>query len=388
MSCALTQGYTIGCKEGIGGISDIFLSSSATATMSSGSVITLSTTEWVKIETVRNTGSFSESIIKDKATGTVAIEATLTFTVNNLNVDTRQLALQLKKNLFKVIVRDRNGDSNLLGIYNGMRLVDQTSGPGTSATDRSGHSFTLKGMEREFAPIVPANLVRIIDGTQPLPTLINVDYVATWGYFGTSTTPYWYVQLMYTVVNSTNNADIIYVNGSDSGRDVVTQLYILDAYSNDSTSPASISVYSVDAMQEGTRTNFTITVPDALTYVPDYNAHVMNYRSVAQTVTIYAAGTMVYTGLVPARGITHFNFPAGDFTGSIKLTLSTEYPVPRGGWAGGSTPLDTLVWSGLNAAYDAGTTVQSSGFIDPTDPHSVIWSNIDLEPDKGLKFTF
>ena len=162
MACALTQGYTLDCKDSIGGLTTVYFApweDLATVTQASGVVtaITMDATKvFYKYELVKESSNFAEAVNTNVQNGTVFYTQTLEVILNKLQVNTRNEILLLAKNRLAVIAVDNQGDKWFLGVSYGLDLTGGGSATGTAFGDRSGYTLTFTGNEKELAPKVTA----------------------------------------------------------------------------------------------------------------------------------------------------------------------------------------------------------------------------------------
>ena len=164
MACALTQGYTLDCKDSIGGLTTVYFApweDLATVTQASGVVTTLTmdaTKVFYKYDLVKESSNFAEAVNTNVQNGTVFYTQTLEVILNKLQVNTRNEILLLAKNRLAVIAVDNQGDKWFLGVSYGLDLTGGGSATGTAFGDRSGYTLTFTGNEKELAPKVTATI--------------------------------------------------------------------------------------------------------------------------------------------------------------------------------------------------------------------------------------
>lgn len=165
MPCALTQGYTLDCKDSIGGVKNVWFigwNDVSSVTVASGVVTTITKAAgkvFYKYQLVRNTASFTENIAGSIENGTVVYNQELTIVINKLNVSVRNEILLLAQNNMMAVVEDQNGKYWLAGRYNGIDLLSGSSSTGTAQADRSGYTLTFSGGEKELAPEVSSGII-------------------------------------------------------------------------------------------------------------------------------------------------------------------------------------------------------------------------------------
>jgi hypothetical protein len=162
MACALTQGYTLDCKDSVGGLTAVYFApweDLNVVTQASGVVTALTMDtgkKFYKYELVKESSNFAEAVNTNVQNGTVFYTQTLEVILNKLQVNTRNEILLLAKNRLAVIATDNNGDNWFLGIAYGLDLTGGGSATGTAFGDRSGYTLTFTGNEKELAPKVTA----------------------------------------------------------------------------------------------------------------------------------------------------------------------------------------------------------------------------------------
>ena len=159
MPCALTQSYTLDCRDSVGGIKEVWfaaLDDIATWTGSNGAftAITMDAGKYFwKYELVKESSNFAEAVNTNVQNGTVFYGQTLEIILNKLQVNTRNEILLLAKNRLVALVQDNNNKTWVLGIDNGLDLTGGGSGSGTAFGDRNGYTLTFTGNEKELAAL-------------------------------------------------------------------------------------------------------------------------------------------------------------------------------------------------------------------------------------------
>lgn len=165
MPCALTQGYTLDCKDSLGGIKAAWFIAhqDVTAVTEASGVVTAITKAagkvFYKYQLVRNTSSLTENVTASVENGTVFYAQELSIILNKMQANTRNEILLLAKNNLMVVVEDANGKYWLLGKTNGVDLTGGNSGTGTAQGDRNGYTLTFSGGEKDLAPEVASGVI-------------------------------------------------------------------------------------------------------------------------------------------------------------------------------------------------------------------------------------
>ncbi len=154
MSCSLTTGYALGCRDSIGGIKTIYVqafnSTGSVNTNGSGTVTGFtgySASGFFEYDLTKATSSMTETLNASVENGTLFYTPEVTFTINKLQVAVRNALRLLAQNRLIVIVQDNNSRYWLIGADNGLEASAGTAGTGTAFGDRSGYEMTLSGME-------------------------------------------------------------------------------------------------------------------------------------------------------------------------------------------------------------------------------------------------
>jgi len=175
MACALTTGFTLDCREGIGGLKEVYIIEKAnvtTVTESSGMVtaITKATGKrfW-KYQLVRETANAVETITGNEQNGTIYYDQTVNIVLNKRQASVRNEIMLLAKN-FLMIVGVENQESSsgvnrafLYGRTQGLQLLSGTAETGTAWGDRNGYTLPFNGKEAEMAPEVDAATVATLE---------------------------------------------------------------------------------------------------------------------------------------------------------------------------------------------------------------------------------
>ena len=174
-TCDITSGFTLGCRDNTGGISNLYILSGSidsVVDVSEGLISTISGSgEFYKFELFRQTSDFSEGITSTPENGTVFYEQTLNAVFFKLQSSTRNQVKVLAQNPnLKVIVETNNGSVDgvgrywLLGEDRGMQLLSGTGATGTAFGDLNGYSLTFTGQEPNPASEISGSLAGALSG--------------------------------------------------------------------------------------------------------------------------------------------------------------------------------------------------------------------------------
>ncbi len=165
MACALTQGYTLDCKDSLGGLKSVYFIESgniASYTEAAGVItgITLDAGKFFfKYDLVKETSSFTETVTASVQNGTIFYAQELSLVLNKLQANTRNEILLLAQNTLVAIAEDKNGKYWLLGKSNGLDITGGTAASGVATGDRNGYQLTFSGQEAALAPEVDSDII-------------------------------------------------------------------------------------------------------------------------------------------------------------------------------------------------------------------------------------
>lgn len=153
MACLLTSGYTLGCRDNIGGIQEVFIgewNDTMTYTLGVDSIIGTFSGATVSFYTFQQeieTASFTENGVFSIENGTSFYEDTLTITLHKLEASLRNKILILGQGKWRVIIKDQRGKYWLMGYQNPVRVSASTPGVGKAYGDLNGAVITFMGKE-------------------------------------------------------------------------------------------------------------------------------------------------------------------------------------------------------------------------------------------------
>jgi hypothetical protein len=154
MSCALTAGYSLACKDSVGGLKEVYLENFGDITYGaeSSGVISTVTGSFYKYELPMNTAQFTETVTSSVENGTTFYQTELSIVLPKLTASLRNQLKLLAQAKLAVIAVDRNGEKWIMGLENGVYLTTGTSATGTAMGDLNGMTLTFTSMEK--SPVV------------------------------------------------------------------------------------------------------------------------------------------------------------------------------------------------------------------------------------------
>ena len=158
MSCNITSGISLSCKDSQGGIDYLYIADLPTydtiTTDVDGVVTSLDasgvpvTISFFKYEVPKQSSSFTETINADNVAQTVFYTQDALMVFTKLESAKRdQIKLLAQNPQLLVVVKDGNGKFWSVGITRGAELSAGSMSTGTSYSDRNGGEITLTGLE-------------------------------------------------------------------------------------------------------------------------------------------------------------------------------------------------------------------------------------------------
>lgn len=165
MACAIVSGYSLDCKDTVGGIKNIYITELSNVTAvtenASGFVTGITKTgKFYKYELMpRGANNFTQNIQADAAAGTVAYEQTVTVNFVKLKYETQVKLENLIKNRTAVIVETKDGSYFLFGKLNGMEVTGGSGNSGQAMNEFQGYNLVFTGMEKSLANEVSSSII-------------------------------------------------------------------------------------------------------------------------------------------------------------------------------------------------------------------------------------
>lgn len=165
MPCAITGGYTIDCRESVGGIQTLWVlekSNITSYTDASGSLTAITMPSGVtffKIEVPRGTAFASNSITASQENGTVFYTQKIDFPINSRSATVRNLISVLAKNKCVFIALEGDGVYRGYGFKFGLFMDSAEAGSGTSLGDRNGYMCSFSSNETEDFIVCPSGVI-------------------------------------------------------------------------------------------------------------------------------------------------------------------------------------------------------------------------------------
>jgi hypothetical protein len=166
MPCAISSGYTIDCRESVGGVQTIWViekskiaSYGATDGTLTGITMSPSGQTFYKIEVPRATAFATNTITASAENGTFFYTHVVSFPINSRSATVRNLINVLAKNKCVFVTLEGDGVYRAYGLNFGLFMESAESGSGTALADRNGYMATFSSQETEDFIVCPSNII-------------------------------------------------------------------------------------------------------------------------------------------------------------------------------------------------------------------------------------
>jgi len=163
MSCSLTSGFVLDCKDSVGGVKAIHLINFAATgfTVSGGEVTatTIASGSVYTYEMPKGVGSMTTTTNVSQENGTVFNQTDVIARLRKLATTKRNELKLLSQNRVFCIVEDNNSTYWLVGREYGCDITAMSAETGTAMGDNYGYNFTLSAIESESPYKLQASVV-------------------------------------------------------------------------------------------------------------------------------------------------------------------------------------------------------------------------------------
>lgn len=165
MACALTQGYTLGCRDSAGGIVAVWLiefDNVSGITKSAGNATAIAKANngrFYKYNLERATGEWSETYNDSRENGTSFHAQSLDIVLNKMQATWSQEIKLLAQNRLIAVVQDRAGTYWLLGEESGLMREGGKAGSGKAGGDRNGYELKFTSENVDPAITVASGII-------------------------------------------------------------------------------------------------------------------------------------------------------------------------------------------------------------------------------------
>lgn len=169
MPCALTQGYSLECRDNAGGTVSVYLIESANVTgvtSAAGIVSAIAKTgnkRFWKYNQIRGNAESKEDIESNEGNGVVVYNQTINLVMTKMQAALRNEIILLAQNYLIAVVQDRNGKYWLYGYPDGLVLTSGSAGTGKAGTDLNGYTLNFTSQQAALALEVNASVIATLE---------------------------------------------------------------------------------------------------------------------------------------------------------------------------------------------------------------------------------
>ena len=170
MSCNLTDGILLGCRDNVGGLKTMWITDFCNLsgiTSSTASTITniAGTGEFYCFQLIRTSSQHTETVNASLENGTIFYQGETVTYFSKLEQAKRNILKTLgQQQKLAIVVEDNNGDYFLLGQTYGCYVTAGTSVTGQALGDQNGYNITFGYMEPEPMNQLSGPLSTIVTG--------------------------------------------------------------------------------------------------------------------------------------------------------------------------------------------------------------------------------
>jgi hypothetical protein len=157
VSCNLSAGRAVNCKDVVGGIQKVFFvdfGGLGDVTYTADEITDASGTFSAYEYDLKGGSSLEQTITSSRETGTTFFEQVLTLNLTKLSKEDNVQIKLLAYGRPQVAVVDNNGNAFMMGVEFGAEVTGGTVATGTAMGDLSGYTLTLTAQEK-----LPANFI-------------------------------------------------------------------------------------------------------------------------------------------------------------------------------------------------------------------------------------
>jgi len=176
MSCLVTKGRLLPCKEFIGGLYKVWFANygTFTPTVDANNVVTSLSGVTIYEYELKGTSKLEQTMTSSRENGTTFVTQTLTLDLTggdyNFNNEVKLMAYGHPY----VIVQDNYGSAWFAGRLRGMDVTAALQTTGGAISDKYGYTITLVGTENEYANFLSGSTITNAFGSMTIqPTIVK-----------------------------------------------------------------------------------------------------------------------------------------------------------------------------------------------------------------------
>lgn len=169
MACALTSGYTVDCRDGIGGVQEVYFiekNNVDSMTETAGVITAIAKAtgkQFRKYQQIKESSYGKDTPEGNSENGTMLYNHEVGIAMNRMATATRNEIILIAKNYLITVVKDNNGKFWMYGREYGLEVTGGEGGTGKAMSDRNGYTLVLTGKEREPAIEVEAAIAAALE---------------------------------------------------------------------------------------------------------------------------------------------------------------------------------------------------------------------------------
>ncbi len=170
MACALYAGYTIDCRDAVGGLDAVyFIDFAGVSTMTDASGVITAITKttgkrfWKFDVPTKSTANATSNPVGSTENGTLFFEQFIDLPINKRDATTRNIVTVLAKNKVIAVTKDKDGTYRMYFKVNGGYLGQSTGQTGAAAGDANGYILKIEGQEKDDFFVVEASVAAALE---------------------------------------------------------------------------------------------------------------------------------------------------------------------------------------------------------------------------------
>lgn len=175
MSCNVSSGIALGCRDVVGGVQNIWITDQTnllSITKSTGDTITQisGTGSYYEFQLIRTSSQFTETINASLENGTVFYTQELVTYFAKLEQSKRNIVKTLAQSTqLSIVMEDNNGRYWLLGEIYGCYISAGSGLTGKSLGDQNGYNLTFQALEQNPMCELSGPLTSVVAGITVVP---------------------------------------------------------------------------------------------------------------------------------------------------------------------------------------------------------------------------
>lgn len=163
MSCLITKGRKIPCKDKVGGLYKVWFANFGTLTgltySTTDDSVSGSTDASLYEYELKGTSTLVQSMTSSRENGTTFVTQTLTLSLVGLTAQDNHEIMLLAYGRPHIFVQDNNGSTWLVGKVHGAELTTGDANTGAAMGDAYSYALTFIGTEKQYANYITGSTI-------------------------------------------------------------------------------------------------------------------------------------------------------------------------------------------------------------------------------------